>query len=47
MLTAYRVHVKSFINPNWIDWDFRASRAAKELVMKKQHEEKKVLLICR
>jgi hypothetical protein len=33
--------VKSFINPNCIDWDFRASRDAKKLVMKKQHEEKK------
>jgi hypothetical protein len=41
MLTACQVHVKSFINPNWIDWDFRASRDAKKLVMKKQHEEKK------
>lgn len=36
MLTACRAHVKSFINPNWIDWDFRASRDAKKLVMKKQ-----------
>jgi hypothetical protein len=27
---------KQSINPNWIDWDFRASRDAKKMVMKKQ-----------